>query len=83
MEDLVNLNLASELLSTHKENIINKNSLELINLNNKKKKIESLILNDINFNKLDKNHNQIIIYYNPNINEGLISIIASRIKRLF
>ena len=76
-------NLASELLSTNKENIINKNSLELINLNNKRKKIESLILNDINFNKLEKNQNQIVIYYNPNINEGLIGIIASKLKDYF
>ena len=76
-------NLASELLSTNKENIINKNSLELINLNNKRKKIESLILNDIDFNKLEKDQNQIMIYYNPNINEGLIGIIASRLKDYF
>ena len=76
-------NLASELLSTNRENVINKNSLELINLNNKRKKIETLILDDIDFNKLNKNHNQIMIYYNPNINEGLIGIIASRLKDYF
>ena len=75
--------LASELLSTNKENILNKNSLELINLNNKRKKIESLLLSDIDFNKLEKNHNPIIIYYNHNINEGLIGIIASRLKDYF
>ena len=76
-------NLATELLSTNNQKVIRKNSLDLINLNNKRKKIESSILDNIDFEKLEKNNNQIIIYDNPNINEGLIGIIASRLRDYF
>ena len=74
---------ATELLSTNDQKVISKNSLELINLNNKRKKIESLILDDVDFKILENNGSQIIIYYNPNINEGLIGIIAARLKDYF
>tara|TARA_Y100000996_G_C22540611_1_gene649907 strand:- start:41 stop:1735 length:1695 start_codon:yes stop_codon:yes gene_type:complete len=76
-------NFATELLSTNDHKIINKKSLELINLNNKRKKIESNILNDINFSKLENDNEKIIIYDNLSINEGLIGIIASRLKDHF
>ena len=76
-------NYATELLSTNNKNIITKYSLELINLNNKRKKIEASILDDIDFNKLENTNDQVIIYYSPNINEGLIGIIASRLKDYF
>ena len=75
-------NYATELLSSSNIMDVDKISLELLQLNEKRKKIESLILDNIDFDKLDKN-NGIIVYYNPNINEGLIGIIASRLKDFF
>ena len=58
-------------------------STYLIKLNNKRKEIETLILNEIDFQKIEKENKDIIIYYNPNINEGLIGIIAARLKDYF
>ena len=52
-------------------------------MNNKRKEIETLILNEINFQKIEKENKGVIIYYNPNINEGLIGIIAARLKDYF
>ena len=74
---------ATELLSTNNSDIVSIRSIELIKLNNKRKKIETLILNEIDFNNIDNENNDIIIYYNPNINEGLIGIIAARLKDYF
>ena len=76
-------NYATELLSTENQKIINKRSLELISLNEKRKKIEDIILKNIDFCKLEDQNTNVIIYYNPNINEGLIGIIASRLKDYF
>jgi single-stranded-DNA-specific exonuclease len=74
---------ATELLSSDNLETIKKRSNELIKLNNKRKEIERLILNEIDFNKIEKNDKDVIIYYNPNINEGLIGIIAARLKDYF
>ena len=74
---------ATELLSTNDLNIVNERSVELIKLNNKRKDIENSILNDVDFDKIKKEENNIIIYYDPNINEGLIGIIAARLKDYF
>jgi len=74
---------ATELLSTNNLNIVNERSVELIALNNKRKDIENSILNDVDFDKIKKEENNIIIYYDPNINEGLIGIIAARLKDYF
>ena len=57
--------------------------IELINLNNKRKKIETTILNSIDFKKIESDNDDVIVYYDPNINEGLIGIIASRLKDYF
>ncbi len=76
-------NYATDLLSTTDINTIKKKSLELFNLNKKRKKIESIILNNIDFKKIEKENQNIIIYYDPNINEGLIGIIAARLKDFF
>ena len=76
-------NYAVELLSSENIRIINQRSTDLTKLNNKRKKIETEILNEINFDKLDINNKEIVIYYNPNINEGLIGIIASKLKDYF
>ena len=74
---------ATELLSSNNDQIINDRSTNLIKLNNKRKEIETLILNEIDFQKIEKENKDIIIYYNPNINEGLIGIIAARLKDYF
>ena len=76
-------NYATELLSTNNLDIITSRSNELIKLNNKRKEIESLILDEIDFQSIENKNNDIIVYYNPNINEGLIGIIAARLKDYF
>ena len=74
---------ATELLSSDNIDIINIRSNELIKLNNKRKEIETLVLDEIDFQKIEDENKDIIIYYNPNINEGLIGIIAARLKDFF
>ena len=76
-------NYATQLLSTNNITIIKDLAIDLNNLNQKRKKIESLILNEIDFNKIEKDNKEIIILYAPNINEGLIGIIAARLKDYF
>ena len=75
--------IAADLLITENFDIIKKNSLELTRLNNLRKVIEKNLLNEINFKEIEKNNKNVIIYYKPNINEGLIGIIASRLKDYF
>ena len=76
-------NYATELLSTNNEknmtDIINK----LIKLNEQRKKIEQKILKEIDFNQIEKDNKNIIIIYKLNLNEGLIGIIAARLKEYF
>ena len=74
---------ASELLSSDNLEIIKIKSNKLIKLNNKRKEIEKLILDEIDFDKIEKENKDVIIYYKSNINEGLIGIIASRLKDYF
>ena len=74
---------ATELLSSSNDQIIKDRSTYLIKLNNKRKEIETLVLNEIDFQKIEKENKDVIIYYNPNINEGLIGIISARLKDYF
>jgi len=74
---------ATELLSSNNDNVIKDRSNHLIRLNNKRKEIETLILSEIDFQKIEKDNKDVVIYYNPNINEGLIGIIAARLKDYF
>ena len=74
---------ASELLSSDDLKIVNIKSNELIKLNNKRKEIETLVINEIDFQDIEIQDKNVIIYYNPNINEGLIGIIAARLKDYF
>ena len=74
---------ASELLSSDNLEVINIRSDELIKLNNKRKEIEKLTLDEIDFDKIEKEAKDVIVYYNANINEGLIGIIAARLKDYF
>ena len=55
----------------------------MFELNNKRKVIETATLNEIDFDKIDKDNNDVVIYYNANINEGLIGIIAARLTEHF
>ena len=74
---------AAELLSSNNDLVVNDRSKSLIKLNDKRKEIENLILEEIDFKKIEKENKDVIIYYNPNINEGLIGIIAARLKDYF
>jgi single-stranded-DNA-specific exonuclease len=76
-------NYGVELLSTDDLDIIKDRSNKLITLNNKRKKIEQNILDKIDFEKIKKENKSVIIYYKNNLNEGLIGIIASRLKDYF
>ena len=76
-------NYATELLSSDNLGVVNHKSIELIKLNNKRKDIEKLILDEIDFDKIENDNKDVIIYYKSNINEGLIGIIAARLKDYF
>jgi len=74
---------ASELLSSDNLEVVNIRSNELIKLNNRRKEIEKLTLDEIDFDLIEKEAKDVIVYYNANINEGLIGIIAARLKDYF
>ena len=76
-------NYGVELLTTDNPKLIQQRSIELIKLNEKRKMLEQNILNEIDYEKIKKENKNVIIYYKPNINEGLIGIIAARLKDLF
>ena len=80
---LTNSIIAANLLMSDDLPFIKNQSKKLIKLNNKRKEIEDKILSEINFELIGKENKDIIIYYKPNINEGLIGIIASRLKDYF
>ena len=74
---------ATELLTSDNHEIISQKSLDLISLNNKRKRIEASILENIDYEKIKNDNENIIFYYDPSINEGLIGIIAARLKDYF
>jgi single-stranded-DNA-specific exonuclease len=76
-------NYATELLVSDNDEFILKRTNQLIVLNEKRKKIEENILRNINFTKIAKQNKDVVIYYDPSINEGLIGIIAARLKDYF
>src|SRR6056300_1052908 len=80
---LNNSNYGVELLSSDDLDIVKDRSIKLINLNNKRKIIEQNIIDEIDFEKIKKENKNVIIYYKNNLNEGLIGIIASRLKDYF
>jgi len=75
--------LATKLLSSSKIHEIEEIAKKLINLNNKRKVLEERVLNKINYTNIKKENKNIIIYYNSSIKEGLIGIIAARLKDLY
>ena len=80
---LAKSNFATELLSSDNLDVVNTKCNELIKLNNRRKEIETIILNEINFEKIEEENKNVIVYYNSSINEGLIGIIAARLKDYF
>ena len=74
---------ATELLSSKNLDVVNIKTNELIKLNDKRKKIEISIIDEIDFTKIKDENKEVVIYYKPNINEGLIGIIAARLKDYF
>jgi len=72
-----------ELLSSDKLEIIKDRAKKLIELNNKRKIIEHNILDEIDFEKIKSENKQVIIYFKKSLNEGIIGIIASRLKDYF
>jgi single-stranded-DNA-specific exonuclease len=80
---LNNSNYGVELLSTDNYEIIKDRAKKLIVLNNKRKIIEQNILNKIDFEKIKNENKHVIIYHKNNLNEGVIGIIASRLKDYF
>ena len=53
---------ATELLSSDSHKIINNNSLKLIELNKRRREIEDIILNKIDYGKIEEDNKDIIIY---------------------
>ena len=70
-------------MSSNNTKVINIKAKELVKMNNKRKQIEKIIINEINFKKIEEENKEVIVYYNPNVNEGLIGIIAARLKDYF
>jgi len=79
---LDNANQIVELFTTESNNRILEILDNINKLNDKRKLIENQILSDLEFEKLN-NKNGIIFIYKSNLHEGLIGIIASRIKEYF
>ena len=76
-------NIVVELLTTNEEVLKNKLINKLILLNEKRKLIEKNILMKIGLKNIKSDKNLLIIVEDNNINEGLIGIIASKIKTYF
>ena len=76
---LENANMIVEMLTTKSKTNIIKIISKIYNLNNQRKLIEKRILDKFDFDNL-YNQKGVITIYSPNIHEGVIGIIASRIK---
>ncbi len=71
-------------LITSENNTIKKKILdEIIQTNEKRKKIEDNFIKEINLNKIGKIKDNVIVLYENICNEGIIGIIASRLKEIF
>ena len=79
---LSNANQIVELFTTKSSNQISKIVENICKLNDKRKSIENKILNELELEKLNEEKGVIFIY-KSNLHEGLIGIIAARIKEYF
>jgi len=77
-----NANQIIELLTSNNQKHITFILNNIVNLNNKRKLIEQKILDDLDYEKFYDEKN-ILFIYRPNLHEGLIGIIASKIKDYF
>jgi len=78
-----NPNKAVNLLITTENELVDKLINEFIVLNNKRKKIEENIIKNLNFSKINNKNTNVIIIILNSVNEGLIGIIASKIREHF
>ena len=76
-------NFAAKLLSSDNEDEIEIITKKLVDLNQKRKNFEQRVLDNINYKKIQKEEKNVIVYYDPTINEGLIGIIAARLNDFF
>src|SRR6056300_1223754 len=79
---LSNANQIVELFTTQSKNRVLEILENICKLNDKRKLIERNIINDLELDKLN-NQNGILFIYKQNLHEGLIGIIASRIKEYY
>jgi len=78
-----NPNKAVNLLIASENDIIDKLIRELIELNEKRKNIEENIIKNLDFSKINNKNKNVIILILNSVNEGLIGILASKIKEYF
>ena len=78
-----NPNKAVNLFIASENDIVDKLISELIILNTKRKDIEENIIKSLDFSKIDNKDINVIILLVNSVNEGLIGIIASKIKEYF
>ena len=79
---LSNANQIIELFTTKSSNQISEIVENICKLNDKRKQIENKILNELELEKFNDKKG-IIFIYKSNLHEGLIGIIAARIKEYF
>jgi single-stranded-DNA-specific exonuclease len=80
---LTDPNKIVKLLTIKDNKIKDKIIKELIDTNEKRKKIETDSIKEINLEKIKNDSNNVLIHYKNIINEGIIGIIASRLKEFF
>ena len=78
-----NPNKAVNLLIATENDLIDKLISELIELNKKRKVIEENIIKSLDFSKINSKNTNVIILILNSVNEGLIGILASKIKEYF
>ena len=78
-----NPNKAVNLLIATENELIDKLISELIELNNKRKNIEEDIIKNLDFSRINNKNTNVIIVKLSSVNEGLIGILASKIKEYF
>ena len=75
-------NKVIKLFTTNNEEHIDKISNTLFRLNLKRRSVENTLIKKIDLKKFT-NNNEILFYFDPEISEGIIGIIASRLKEYY
>jgi len=76
-------NKAVNLLISTDNKVVDKLISELIALNKKRKDIEENIIKNLDFSEINNKNTNVIILILSSVNEGLIGIIASKIKEYY